>query len=55
MRLLPLLPLLVLALAVLPAARAQAPVGDWNGALVIPGAPAPLAFSIRITAAGDSL
>lgn len=50
-----LLVALVLALAALPAARAQAPVGDWNGALVIPGAPAPLAFSIRITAAGDSL
>jgi hypothetical protein len=30
-------------------------VGDWNGALAIPGAPAPLAFSIRITATGDSL
>ena len=50
-----LLVALVLALAALPAARAQAPLGDWNGALVIPGAPAPLAFSIRITAAGDSL
>ena len=50
-----LLTALTLALLVLPAARAQAPVGDWSGALAIPGAPAPLAFTIRVAASGDSL
>ncbi|HEX8299509.1 MAG TPA: CocE/NonD family hydrolase [Rubricoccaceae bacterium] len=54
-----LLTAVALILTALPAhaqtSAAGPPVGDWNGALHIPGAPAPLAFSIRVAAAGDTL
>lgn len=42
-------------LVVVPTTRAQAPVGDWGGALEIPGAPEPLRFVLHVTMTGDSL
>jgi dienelactone hydrolase len=49
-----LLTALAFALLLVPAARAQSPVGDWSGALEI-GGPEPLRFVLHVAASGDTL